>query len=317
MAQFLSAARRYWWRTKAASKQALLFALQGLGIGAVYWQLRGRRKSTILCYHTASDAPLPAYPNNVMPVATFERHMEYLRRHRTVVSLDQCVDRLRSGSQTTGGFVAITFDDGYKSCLDTVAPILARHGFAATFFVSPGFIDRREPKWDDWLYFAMKPFKKHTLRAGKGEVERLIQQLEPPNGERSGLKEACAASLLTWEDAKALRDMGHSVQSHGLNHYFLSAQETADQEVELAESKRRLETVLGGEVSYVAYPFGWPDSYTAETQMLARRAGYTAAFTGERGYVEDAPDAFAIRRMTIGRDTPFWMFKLMLSGLYF
>lgn len=295
------------------------FAVQGLRVGAAYRRLRGRRKSAILCYHTAGDAAVRAYPNNVVAVATFERHMEHLRRHHTVVPLDDCVERLRSGVRLADGVVALTFDDGYRSCLDTVAPILRRYGFPATFFLSPGFIDRRDPKWDDWLYFAMKPFGKHVLRAGRREVENLLRRLEPDPADRelAVLKEECAASLLTWEDARTLRAMGHSVQSHGLNHYFLSAQTSEDQEVELVESKRRLEEALGAEVPYLAYPFGSPESYTAETRLLARRAGYAAAFSGEDGYVEDSPDLFSIRRMTIGRGTPFWKFELMLSGLYF
>lgn len=313
----VSAARRSWWKAKAWSKEAVLFCLQWLGIGALYGRLHGRRKSVVLCYHTVSPVALPAYPNNVVEEAMFRRQMSYVRRHRTVVALDECIDSSEMGRRGSGS-IALTFDDGYKSCLQTVAPILQQYGFPATFFISPGFIDRRQPKWDDWLYFAMKPFDKRVLRSGKREVDRILQQLEPAeDGEMQAVKTACAASLLTWKDVRSLHDMGYSVQSHGLNHYYLSAQTPEDQAVEIAGAKQRLEETLGADVRFLAYPFGSTGCFSTETQRLARRAGYAAAFTGESGYVEDSRDAFSIRRMTIGRDTPFWKFKLMLSGLYF
>jgi peptidoglycan/xylan/chitin deacetylase (PgdA/CDA1 family) len=300
------------------AKEVVLFCLHWLGIGALYWRFHGSRKATILCYHTASPATLAAYPNNVVEEAAFRRQMSYIRRHRTVVALDTCVDGLRTGRRGSGGIVALTFDDGYKSCLQTVVPILQQYGFPATFFISPGFIDRHQPKWDDWLYFAMKPFDKRVLRAGKSEVDRMLEQLEPAaDGDMQATKEACVASLLTWEDVRTLHDRGYSVQSHGLNHYYLSAQTPEDQEIELAGAKRRLEETLGVDVRFLAYPFGWKGSYSAETQAIARRAGYAAAFTAGPGSVEGSPDLFSIRRFAIGRDTPFWKFKLMLSGPYF
>ncbi len=314
MTETVSPLRRLWWETKSAAKEALLFCLHWLGIGALYARLGGGGKSMVLCYHNVGPATLPAYPNNVVAEEMFRRQMTHLRRRHTVVELDACIGGQEGGRR---GVVALTFDDGYKGCLDTVVPILKEHGFAATFFVSPGFIDRRQPKWDDWLYFAMKPFDKRVLRAEKREVDRLLRRHDAADATMQSLKETCAASLLTWDEVRSLRDLGHSVQSHGLNHYYLSAQTPEDQEVELAGSRARLREILGADVRYVAYPFGSRESHDAATHAIAERAGYAAAFTGENGYVEDSPDLFSIRRMTIGRNTPFWKFKLMLSGLYF
>jgi len=309
---------RHWWKAKALVKEGILFCLYWSGIGVLYRRFGGSGKSVIFCYHTASPDQLAVYPNNVVEEAAFRRQMRYLHRHCTVVALEACVDRLRAGDGAGRGFVALTFDDGYKSCLQTVAPILREQGFPATFFISPGFIDRHQPKWDDWLYFAMKPFDKRAFRAGKSEVDRRLAQLEPAADDAmQATKQACADALLTWEDVRSLHAQGHSIQSHSLNHYYLSTQTPEEQELELTGARRRLEEMLGNSVRLLAYPFGWAGSYDAETRAIARRTGYAAAFTAEPGYVEDSPDLFSIRRMGIARDTPFWKFKLMLSGLYF
>jgi peptidoglycan/xylan/chitin deacetylase (PgdA/CDA1 family) len=308
---------KYWWKAKAWAKEAVLSASSGSASARLYGRLQRRRKRVSLLPH-GQPLALPAYPNNVVEGSDVPAADELCRRRRTVVALNECIDGLEMGRRGNDGIVALTFDDGYKSCLQTVAPLLQQYGFPATFFISPGFIDRRQPKWDDWLYFAMKPFDKRVLRSGKSEVDRILQQLEPAeDSEMQVVKAACAASLLTWEDVRSLHDMGYSVQSHGLNHYYLSAQTPDDQAVEIAGAKQRLEETLGADVRFLAYPFGSKGCFSTETQMLARRAGYAAAFTGESGYVEDSRDRFSIRRMTIGRDTPFWKFKLILSGLYF
>ena len=39
--------------------------------------------------------------------------------------------------------VALTFDDGYASHFELVAPLLVRYRFSGTFFVTTGFIERR------------------------------------------------------------------------------------------------------------------------------------------------------------------------------
>lgn len=303
---------------KAWAKEAVLFCLHWLGIGTLYRRLHGGSKTLILCYHTVSPGAVAAYPSNVVEEAMFRRQMDYLRRHRTVVALEACVDGQRPRPRDSAGIAALTFDDGYKSCLHSVVPLLQEYGFPATFFISPGFIDRHQPKWDDWLYFAMKPFQKRVLRADKSEVDGVVQQLDrADDGTLQIVKHACVDALLTWEDVRSLRRLGYSVQSHGLNHYYLSAQTPAVQEAELAGAKQRLEETLGVEVRFLAYPFGSKGCFSPETQTLARRAGYAAAFTGVYGYVEERGDRFAIPRMPIGRDTPFWKFKLMFSGLYF
>ena len=74
----------------------------------------------------------------------------------------------------------------------------------------------------------------------------------------------------------------------------------------MAESKRILEARLGREVAALAYPYGWPGSYTARTKALAAEAGYRLAFASLEGVNRpDGLDPYDIRRLGVGSgDSP-------------
>jgi peptidoglycan/xylan/chitin deacetylase (PgdA/CDA1 family) len=71
-----------------------------------------------------------------IPARRFEAHMRGLREAgRQGVSMDQVHRRLCAGESIPGTWVAITFDDGNASDYRHALPVLAGHGFHATFFV--------------------------------------------------------------------------------------------------------------------------------------------------------------------------------------
>jgi len=87
----------------------------------------------ILAYHAVGDCPSAEDRHNLF-VATesFERQMSFLARRRSVVGLDEIVDR---GMDRGRPSIAITFDDAYRNVLRNAGPILDHHGFPAAVFV--------------------------------------------------------------------------------------------------------------------------------------------------------------------------------------
>jgi len=81
--------------------------------------------------------------------------------------------------------------------------------------------------------------------------------------------------------ANQLRELAASdaieVGAHTLSHPRLSTLGVAQQEIEIRESKVRLEDVLDTEVVTFAYPFGEPADFDATTVRLVRSAGYSSA----------------------------------------
>ena len=51
------------------------------------------------------------------------------------------VDALRRGEAGSTDVVALSFDDGYRDVAANALPVLERHGFRATVFVSPAVVD--------------------------------------------------------------------------------------------------------------------------------------------------------------------------------
>ena len=51
---------------------------------------------------------------------------------------------------------------------------------------------------------------------------------------------------------------------------------------ELTGSKQILEARLGRKIKALAYPYGWPGTYTTLTKALAAQAGYRLAFSSRR-----------------------------------
>lgn len=106
--------------------------------------------AVVLLYHHVSDTT-PA-STSVSP-ALFAKHLDHLARGGyTVWPLGRILEALASGGPIPDKTVAITFDDAYHSVLDGAAPLLERHGWPFTVFVSTQAVDagyRGYLGWDE------------------------------------------------------------------------------------------------------------------------------------------------------------------------
>lgn len=95
----------------------------------------------ILMYHAVGHSPsAAAYGLSVSPGA-FRAQMEILaRRGFTPITTAALGEGWRSGRPLPSRPVLITFDDGYEGVHRHALPVLAEHGFAATVFVSTGWL---------------------------------------------------------------------------------------------------------------------------------------------------------------------------------
>jgi peptidoglycan/xylan/chitin deacetylase (PgdA/CDA1 family) len=93
------------------------------------------RPGTVLVYHglgRPDDARLLISPEHL------EAHVRYLQRRGY---------EFRTAEELTGapasGTVVLTFDDGFRTALTDVAPLLERLGVRGTFYVSPGLFGKQ------------------------------------------------------------------------------------------------------------------------------------------------------------------------------
>lgn len=109
--------------------------------------------SCVLMYHAISDQESPCDevgsddPVYTVRPRSFRAQLQYMsERDVTVQSLDQHLDSGEFGS----GHVVMTFDDGNRSDYLTALPLLQKHGFSATFFITtqwigqPGFVTAKD-----------------------------------------------------------------------------------------------------------------------------------------------------------------------------
>ena len=87
---------------------------------------------------------------------------------------------------------------------------------------------------------------------------------------------------------KEMSDYGIDIESHTVNHLHLNQLSYEKQLEELKNSRDKLKSIINKEVTTVAYPFG---DFNDDTKRAVKDAGYTFAFTTNRGYADrdDSP----------------------------
>lgn len=106
-------------------------------------------RPVILMYHRVALVQHDPWGLAVDP-ERFEEQIAYAKQHRSPMSVDEFVERLRTKTLPANA-VALTFDDGYCDNLINARPVLARYGVPATLFLATGFIDQDAPFWWDEL----------------------------------------------------------------------------------------------------------------------------------------------------------------------
>ncbi|HEY4675816.1 MAG TPA: polysaccharide deacetylase family protein [Candidatus Angelobacter sp.] len=87
-----------------------------------------------------------------------------------------------------------------------------------------------------------------------------------------------AAKFLSWDDLRALQAAGHSVQSHGWSHKFLTFCSEAELAHELQASRQSLEDNLGSAVEEISVPGG---RWNRRVILACAAAGYRRVYVSE------------------------------------
>ncbi|MGW7301136.1 polysaccharide deacetylase family protein [Streptomyces sp. NPDC054829] len=95
----------------------------------------------ILMYHAVSAEPNDATRTLSVSPEAFEEQMAVVADlGLTPVGTAELADRWRRGRPLPARPVLVTFDDGYEGVHRHALPVLAKHGFPATVFVSTGWL---------------------------------------------------------------------------------------------------------------------------------------------------------------------------------
>lgn len=183
--------------------------------------------------------------------------------------------------------LTLTFDDGYASWHEAVAPILEERQLPAAFFVASGLVG----------------LEGEPARRFIRERMRRTQELRPITH-------------------RQLADLSESplfeIGGHTEHHSDLGSIEDPELiRAELIENRNHLGDWLGTQPRWFAYPFGTPANTSPLARALVAQCGYSAAFTLVPGWRDPAGG----NDLMIGRDGvdpahPFSLWSAWLAGGY-
>lgn len=105
---------------------------------------------------------------------------------------------------------------------------------------------------------------------------------------------------------KEMSDYGIDIESHTDNHVYLDKLSYEKQLKELKDSKEKLEKILGKNVTSIAYPYG---NYNEDTKRAVIDAGYTLAFTTNKGLAKRTNNKIELNRIYVSSDYSLELFK--------
>lgn len=109
-----------------------------------------------------------------------------------------------------------------------------------------------------------------------------------------------AAKFLGWNELRALQAAGHSIQSHGWSHRFLTFCSEAELAHELRESRQSLEDTLGSAIEEISVPGGRWDSRVVQA---CAAAGYRRVYVSDPWVETEISSVKVIGRFMVRRTT--------------
>jgi peptidoglycan/xylan/chitin deacetylase (PgdA/CDA1 family) len=304
---------------------------------------RGDGRKFIFLYHriaSPEDDPFAlAVPEN-----WFHDHLEILRSHCRLVSLDEILSARVAKSSVVA---SITFDDGYADNLRTAAPILRLAGIPVTFFICTGCLGDVRGFWWDRLASAISAAdglppqfegvrgvplavdlssresrRKATLdialrlqRMHPLERDRVVADLENVllSGDRGNL-EPCPVL-----DEAGVRELDSQplalLAAHTENHAMLSMLSRDEQLAEISRNVRKLEDITGTRPRFLAYPYGNEQAYNPDSRHAARDAGLEAAFVNHPAPFDPRSEPYRVPRYYVP-PLPADQFRRWLHGIF-
>jgi peptidoglycan/xylan/chitin deacetylase (PgdA/CDA1 family) len=300
---------------------------------------------TVLTYHHVEDpverSPFDPGVADATP-SQFLRHMELVAKYGTPVTMDQVVQMVLHGVRPPPNPVLVTFDDGYRSCLEVAAPILQKVGVPATFFIPTGFVEERRLYWWERVAVLLARARSNGNRRIELTSPRVELNSADPDAHdvltsiiknTSGLDiekflgdlaVACGVSwsaeeeralanqlIMTWDHVRALAKMGMDIESHTRSHRVLQSVPVAELQQELQGAREELERQVQRPVRALAYPVGRPIAAESRLRDAVHSAGYQLGFSNASGANTILPrsirglraiDPFDLGRLAVGRD---------------
>ena len=300
---------------------------------------RRRPRLVVLTYHRIADPATELFYDPIVSATpeAFRTQVRWLSDRVRLINLDELTDQLLSGLACAEPMMLLTFDDAYRDNFDLAVPLLRERNIPAVFFIPTAFLETPALPWWDYVAYVIKKTNiprfviERGSKASYPPVEIDLESLSRTDAimkiirafldgtipeERwflDRLSERCMVNVdieslgpklfMSWSNVREIADSDAAlaIGSHTHSHHNLATLDADTQRDELARSKHLLEAKLKREIKALAYPYGWPKTYTTQTKALTAEAGYQLAFSAHEGVNRPGDfDRYEVKRLGVG-----------------
>ncbi|MFQ5585727.1 MAG: poly-beta-1,6-N-acetyl-D-glucosamine N-deacetylase PgaB [Thermodesulfobacteriota bacterium] len=247
----------------------------------------------VLCYHAVPVEASPDDPLSI-PQKLFVEQMEYLKTHGyRPVSLDDIVRAGEGKSELPEKPVLLTFDDGYVSYYEFVAPLLREYGYPSVVAIVGRFIDNPP---DD----STEPFMswKQIREVSRSE---LVEVVSHTYGLHTSIPYTPQGNVGPAALVRAFHGDTATYESEDEYRARLSA--------DFRTQKKLFRRKLGLTPRGIVWPYG---KLTQVGEEVARKHGYRVSFSLEDGFAQ-VDRLFSVNRYLIYNE-PMSDFIVLLKG---
>jgi peptidoglycan/xylan/chitin deacetylase (PgdA/CDA1 family) len=264
----------------------------------------------------------------------FEATLKFLTRYYTPVRLQDILAD-SDGRNLPPRAVLVTFDDGYASVMEWAAPLCAKFGVPAIFFLNAAFLDNHRLAPDNLVCYVANELGVETINAAalvaKGADSPKLKSLAEVFScfftaislpERKVFLDALAhlaginerqlageAGLyLTRKQLCELASSNFEIGDHTYTHVrcrFLTAEDFGD---EVDRNKAELEILTGKKVRSFSVPYGSSADLTSDLLRHLELSGHQAVFLSESVANPRGINRFHLDRVSIHAKTDDTLF---------
>jgi peptidoglycan/xylan/chitin deacetylase (PgdA/CDA1 family) len=305
------------------------------------------RGPIVLFYHGVVEKIVdPDVQHLHMSLRDFERQIEFLRRHREIISMDHLYDSVVDNRLQNSKHVVLTFDDGYKNNAHIVAPLLQSWRIPFTVFISTRHISEHRRFGTYYVRAAIHYTKSSKIRlssirqsfdlttrvnrlAAEKTINRIVKRA--PQSLVDQIVAECIALVqpdewaelnarfaseepMSWEDVNYIRSRGGSVGSHGYDHCILHANQSEEVVHQQLKLSREAIEQNGAECKYFSYPNGTLDDISQVAYSAAKSAQFRFCFSTIEGEFTSGVDRHLAPRFWAVPDYEEFCYTLSQTG---
>jgi len=235
----------------------------------------------------------------------FEKCVNYLSSRYNIISLETFINALYKKDETEipERSLIITFDDGHKGNFQLL-PQIKKYNIPVTIFLCSQIIDTKRHYW-----FKNKNITdKEALKKIRNK-ERLEIMKRWGFDESENCKERQALSLKEINEMRKYVDF----QSHTRFHPCITKCSPKRSKDEIIGSKKDIESMIGKEITSIAYPNG---DYSDEIIEICKENNYKSGITVDKGYNTIKSNPFKLKRFSVNDTGDVNELSVKVSGLW-